>query len=301
NAKGTRLATAGVDCRVRVWSWPGCDLLTQPPLEGHPDKDRACGGIQCLAFSADGSLLASGSQSCVVVWDVATLRPLHPPLPTAGGGLLAFTPTGRPLVAAPHNFPAGQERAFTCWDVETGDPSGKPREVPGPPNVMVGRLSRDGRTVYLMSYLPSDPRLGAYDTVSGQRRFPDPGPVCSVALSPDGRTLPSGGGDGRVCLWDLATPPDGALAGLRRLTGHRKQIVAVAFSPDSRLLASSSVDGTIRLSDVATGRVVRDLSTDPSQLAPVPLAFSPDGETLAPGRANAAVKLSPVTTRHRNH
>jgi hypothetical protein len=163
NAAGTRLATAGVDCRVKVWDWPGGGLLQT--LEGHPDM------IQCLAFSADGALLASGSQSRVVVWDVATFRPRHT-LEIAGGGLLGFTPDGRALVAGPHALPAGQRRAFTRWDVTTGTLSAT-LDVPGPRNPMVGRLSRDGRTIYLMSYAPPDARLGAYHAVTGADRFPD--------------------------------------------------------------------------------------------------------------------------------
>jgi WD40 repeat protein/serine/threonine protein kinase len=289
NAAGTRLATAGLDCRVRVWDWPGGELLQT--LEGHPDK------IQDLAFSADGALLASGSQSRVVVWDVATLRPRHT-LETAGGGLLGFTPDGRTLVAGPHEFPAGQKRAFTRWDVETGALSAT-RDVPGPRNVMVGRLSRDGRTVYLMSYMPPEARLGAYDAVTGADRFADPGhagPVFAVAFSPDGRTLASGGGEGRVCLWDLATPPGGAPAPPRRLTGHDHPVNAVTFSPDGRLLASGSIDGTIRLSDAATGRrVVPDLPTAPAPIL-VSLAFSPDGETLAAGGENGGANLWAVKT-----
>src|SRR5262249_6947688 len=59
NPAGTRLAAAGFDCKVRVWEWPSGELL-RPPLEGHKDT------IQCLAFSADGALLASGSQSRVM-------------------------------------------------------------------------------------------------------------------------------------------------------------------------------------------------------------------------------------------
>jgi Protein kinase domain/WD domain, G-beta repeat len=164
NAAGTRLATAGLDGLVRVWDWPPGE---QPrTLDGLPNR------IQTIAFSADGTLLAAGTQSRVMVWDVATLQQRHR-LDTAGNGLLGFTPDGRTLVAGPHDLPAHQNRAFTRWDVETGTLSPPPREVKGPSNVMCGRLSRDGRTVYLMSYDPPEARLGAYDAVTGADRFPD--------------------------------------------------------------------------------------------------------------------------------
>src|SRR5262249_46247340 len=146
----------------------------------------------------------------------------------------------------------------------------------GPQNVMCGRLSRDGRTVYLMSYDPPEARLGAYDAVTGVDRFPDDGhsgAVCAVAFSPDGRTLASGGREGRVFPWDVARPPGGAPAPPRRLTGDEHQVIDVTFSPDGRLLASSSIDGTVRLSDAATGQVGQEFSVGPPPM-PVRLAFS---------------------------
>jgi WD40 repeat protein len=218
-----------------------------------------------------------------MVWDVATFRP-RPPLETAGSGLLGFTPDGRTLVAGPHDLPADQKRAFTRCGVETGKLSPTP-EVKGPRDVMCGRLSRDGRTVYLMSYDRPEARLGAYDAVTGADRFSDQGHVAlvwSMAFRPDGRMLASGGTDGRVCLWDLGTQPDGFAPPARRLTGPGPQVWSVAFSPDGRLLASGGVDGSVRVWDVATGQVVPELCTDATQ-APAAVAFSPDGLTLASG------------------
>jgi WD40 repeat protein len=66
-----------------------------------------------------------------------------------------------------------------------------------------------------------------------------------VALSPDGRWLASGHGDGSVSFWDVARQAE-----CRRLGGHRQEVTGLLFSADGRRLLSGSGDTTALYWDV---------------------------------------------------
>lgn len=103
---------------------------------------------------------------------------------------------------------------------------------------------------------------------------PHAGNQCTLAFSPDGTRLATGGGgEGDVLVWDTQTGQE------RRFSGHAREVYAVAFSPNGVLLASGSRDATVRLWDVATGELRSTLSGHGSSVQGV--AFTPDGKTLA--------------------
>src|SRR5581483_5786705 len=98
--------------------------------------------------------------------------------------------------------------------------------------------------------------------------------VESVAFSPDGKLLVSGGFDKAVRLWDLKTGKQ-----LEPLGNHDHTVRSVAFSPDGKSVASAGLDQYLRLWKVPGGAEL--FKVDAGYLAAV--AFSPDGKWLATG------------------
>jgi MTH538 TIR-like domain (DUF1863)/WD domain, G-beta repeat len=110
--------------------------------------------------------------------------------------------------------------------------------------------------------------------------------VLTVAVSPDGHRLVSGGTDTTVRLWNADTGhPIGA-----PLTGHTAAVHGVAFSPDGHRLATASLDTTVRLWDAHSGQPLGAPLTGHTQSVNS-VAFSPDGHRLATAGADQTVRL----------
>ena len=109
--------------------------------------------------------------------------------------------------------------------------------------------------------------------------------VLSVAFSPDGKQLFSGGGHGSLKVWEAAT---GKVS--LTLPRHGGWVRSVAYSPDGKRLASFSSDKKIKVWDAQTGREMLSLACGNSNLY-CNLVFSPNGKHLAGLGADNKVRI----------
>ncbi len=249
-----------------------------------------------LAFSANGELLASGSDDKTIkLWDMGSgleLQTLKGH--TSGVVSVAFGYYGKVLASG------SWDNTVKLWEI----PSGRMLHTLNghEEGIISVAVSYDERIVASLS---SDKSIMLWDVKSGQllnvlqghkvennNKKDDQTSVGvdntatipsfylaiygSVIFSKDGKTLASASDDMTIKLWDVRSGRE-----LRTLKGHVGNIASLAFSPNGRMLASGDVTGEVKLWDVLSGLELQSLKLHKSTVGA--LEWSEDGMVLVSG------------------
>lgn len=266
---GQRLYTAGAEGVVRVWNPQGQELQRLGQTKAW---------LFAVAASPKGQFAAGGLDGLARVWGPGATERVHDA--RSGVFSLAFHPKTGALVVGQRNggirswdasgqYVRGWEAHQFAVSALAYSPDGQ-RLLSGGQDGQVVLWQENqalrridiGHPVLALAAASQTLLVGDdsgyaqfFDLATGKRLRviePPAAAVSSLAYSPNGQMLASGGADKTIRLWQ-----SGKL--VRTLVGHTLEVEALRFSPDGQTLASGSRDGEVRVWRISDGQLLRRL------------------------------------------
>jgi WD40 repeat protein/tetratricopeptide (TPR) repeat protein len=277
--EGRFVATANADgtaCILKAPPPPGVYTPGPVKLPTAADLAKRTSPADALKLETIPSSLLSGvggGQSRDVPPElVAVLGDARFALPAGWIGGLVIRPNGKTLAVLAGNM-------VLLFDAQTG---AHLRTLTGSPfRLNHAAFSADGKRL-AATVFEGGCEARVWDVATGRHlhvlRGHTPGAnlgISSVAFSPDGKRIVTGGMDGLVKVWDAQTGKE-----LKSLK-HATHVRSVVFSPDSKWIASGAGGPcVVKVWDAKTGDEARTLTGNTHQHY-VGVAFGPDSKVLA--------------------
>ena len=280
-----KIAIGWADGKIQLWD-PKTGKALSTLVKGNVRAaDIWVPQVLALAFSSDGTRLASGSKDTTVrLWDINNHESMTLQKHTRWTNVLAFSPNGKMLASG------SVDKTVQLWDTTTGEPFAT---LTGHANGITAlAFSADGTTLASAS---ADGAIRFWQTGTGAPLPPHitghTESVRAATFFDESSTLVSVAFNGEITFWHPKTPQKSTV----HTAGHQDWLATLAFSPDGTKLASVrawgsvifrpgfnhalwSAGSSIRLTDVSTGI---ELATLTDIKTPSRLTFSPDGKTVA--------------------
>jgi len=306
---GKYAASASYDGTALVW-----DALTGKEII-HVKSDY---GIISMAISPNGKYIVTGdclrdsygcSRGVARVWDISSGKEITNVVHDDGVALIVFSPDSKYVITTGCGTVFNAD--FTCnenfarlWETSTGKEFARLTHTQNPDGPLAtlsyissAAFSADGKYIVTGGCFSDKPgSIRIWESSSGREiEAMDGNCVTSVAFSPNGGYVASGGQDNAARVWRIGVWDNGVVVriGAGKEISHIAfdgDVTSVAFSPDSQYVAATG-GTTIRVWNATTGNETTRISSEgyyPGGYYPGRVVFSPDGKHILSTMGNTS-------------